>query len=130
MTLEFVFDKEHCATGWKGPGSLSGRVLGNFNVSFLCPRSVALGSTQPLTDMRTKEVPCGYSATGRRSVSSAVLVVPNVRLRISAQHFVSALSLHDLLRESLNFTFHSTRNPAYGRSLRVSGCGHSEVQLH
>jgi len=55
--------------------------------------------------MRTKEVPCGYSATGHSSVSSAVLVASNVRLRISAQHFVSALSLHDLLGKALSLPF-------------------------
>jgi hypothetical protein len=66
MMLELVFDKEHCATGWKGPGSISGRVLEDFQVVFsFYPYSVALGSTQPLTEMRTKEVSYGYSATGQ-----------------------------------------------------------------
>jgi hypothetical protein len=65
MTLELVFDKEHCATRWKGPGSIYGRVFGNFQMAFsFFPRSVTLGSTQHLTEMRTKEVSCGYNTTG------------------------------------------------------------------
>jgi hypothetical protein len=42
----------HCATRWAVPGSIPGRVLGNFEVtySFYLP-SVALGFMQPLTEI-------------------------------------------------------------------------------
>ena len=36
----------------------------------------------------------------RRVDNSAVLVVPNVKARMEAQHYIPPLSLHDLLRES------------------------------
>jgi len=40
------------------PGSISSRVLGNFQVSyFFYPHSVALGPTQPLREMSPKEFP-------------------------------------------------------------------------
>jgi hypothetical protein len=32
---------------------------------------------------------------------SAILIVPNVKVRMEAQHFITSLSLHDLLWESL-----------------------------
>jgi hypothetical protein len=51
--------------------------------------SVAVGSTQPLTVVRTNEFPC----------------VPNCKGRIKALHSISRLSLRDLLRESFTFTF-------------------------
>jgi len=42
------------------PGSISGRVFGNFQLSYsFCPHSVALGSILPLTEMSTKEFPWG-----------------------------------------------------------------------
>jgi hypothetical protein len=34
----------------------------------------------------------------------AVLVVPNVKVRMEAQHSIAPLSLYDLLRESFTFT--------------------------
>ena len=41
------------------PGSISGGVLGNFQVAQSCPHSEALGSTQPLAEMSIKEFPWG-----------------------------------------------------------------------
>jgi hypothetical protein len=44
------------------PSSISGRVLGNFQVPYsFYTHSVALGSTQPLTKMSTKEFTWGHS---------------------------------------------------------------------
>jgi len=43
-----------------------GRVLENFQVTYSCsPHSIARGSTQPLTEMNTKEFPWGVNY-GRR----------------------------------------------------------------
>jgi hypothetical protein len=47
----------------------------------------------------------GEKRLARRTDSSAVLVVPNVKLRIEAQYSVPRLSLRDLLWE--NFTFYT-----------------------
>ena len=42
------------------PGSISGRVLENIQMSYsFRPHSVALGSTQPLTEISTKEFTWG-----------------------------------------------------------------------
>jgi hypothetical protein len=50
----------HCATRQEVPGSIHGRVLGKFQVTCsFCQHSVALGSTQPVTEMSTKEFPWG-----------------------------------------------------------------------
>ena len=46
-------------------GSILGRVLGNFQVTYyLCPQAVVLGSTQPVTDRITKEFRRGLNAAG------------------------------------------------------------------
>jgi hypothetical protein len=40
------------------PGSIPDKVLGKFRVTYsFCAHSLALGSTQPLTEMSTKEFP-------------------------------------------------------------------------
>jgi hypothetical protein len=39
----------------------------------------------------------------RRANNSAFLVVPNVKIRMEAQHSIPPLSLHDLLREMFTF---------------------------
>jgi hypothetical protein len=97
------------------PGLISGRILGSFQVtSYFCPHSVALGSTQILTEMSTRELPWGKARPVRGADSSAVLVVPNVKVRVEAERFVALLSLHDFLQESFfnllkpsgNFTYH------------------------
>ena len=44
---------------------IPGRTLGNFQVTCsACPHSVALASTQPVTERSTKELPWGYSVAG------------------------------------------------------------------
>ena len=39
--------------------------------------------------------------------NSAILVVPNVKVRMEAQHSIPLLSLHDLLQESCTCTSHA-----------------------
>ena len=52
----------------EAPGSNPGRVLGSFQVAYcFWPLSVALGSTQPLKEMSTKEFPWGYNVAGAYS---------------------------------------------------------------
>ena len=99
----------HCATIREVPGSIPGRALGNFQVtSSFYPHSVALGSTQPLAEMSTKEFPWGKEGTARRDDNTAMLVVPNVNVKCGSQTFYPPsplLSLHELLREALSSTF-------------------------
>jgi hypothetical protein len=79
------------------PFSILGKILGNYQVTYsFCPHSVALGSTQPLTEVSKVR-------QARRANNSALLVVPNVKLRMEAQHSILPLNLHDLLRESFIF---------------------------
>jgi hypothetical protein len=44
--------------------------------------------------------------TERGADNSAVLVAPNVKVKMEAQHSFPPLNLHDLLRESFTFTFY------------------------
>jgi hypothetical protein len=58
---------ELVTVGWGGrvvarvvPGSIPGSVLGNYQMNyFFCAQSVTLESTQPVTEMSTKEFPWG-----------------------------------------------------------------------
>jgi hypothetical protein len=43
-----------------------------------------------------------------RADSFAVLVVPNVKVRMEAQHFVFSLSFHDFLQKGFTFFCHSS----------------------
>jgi hypothetical protein len=48
----------YCATIREVLDSILGTVLGKFQVTYcFCPHSVALGSTQPVTEMGAKEFP-------------------------------------------------------------------------
>jgi hypothetical protein len=95
------------ATRREVPVSIAGNVLGNFQVTYsFCPHSVVLWSAQPLTEMCSlpRNFLGGKMRPARRADNCTVLVVPNVKVRTEAQHFVPPLSLHDLLRESFTFT--------------------------
>ena len=48
----------HCATSWKIVGSIPRGVIGIFHVNNPAGRPVALGSTQPLTEMSTRTISC------------------------------------------------------------------------
>jgi hypothetical protein len=48
-----------CATGRMVPGSIPGGVTGSFSDMSPSDRSVALGSTQPLLKMSTRNIPEG-----------------------------------------------------------------------
>ena len=48
------------AIRWEVPGAIPCRVFGNFQVTYsFCPHTAALGSTQLLTDVNTKDLPWG-----------------------------------------------------------------------
>jgi hypothetical protein len=67
----------HCATRRVVPGSIPGKILGKFPVTYFCPHLVALGSTQPLTE---RNFFVGKVRPARRAENSAVIFVPNVKL--------------------------------------------------
>ena len=48
-----------CATSPKVPGSIPGGVTGFFSDTFPSDRTMALGSTQPLLKMSTRNIPGG-----------------------------------------------------------------------
>jgi hypothetical protein len=92
-------------------GSITSRVLENFQLSYsFCPHSVALGSTQPLTDISTKGFPSRKVQLAHTADSSAILVVPNFKVGMEAQHSMPGLSLHYLLEGSFTFTFYYSTN--------------------
>ena len=74
-----------CATIWDVPESTPARAFGNLEVNYFCLHSVALVSTQPLT-----EIPLGGKVRPeRRTGKPAILVVPHVTVRIKTQDSTS-----------------------------------------
>ena len=55
----------------------------------------------------------GKLRPAHRTDSSAVLVVPNIKVKLEAQHFIRTLSFHEMLRESFTFTFTSPNIYSY-----------------
>jgi len=55
----FALVRHHCATSQKMAGSIPDAVTGIFHWHNPSGRTMALGSTQPLTEMRTKNISCG-----------------------------------------------------------------------
>jgi hypothetical protein len=49
----------HCATSRKVAGSSPDEMIGFFNLPNPSSRNMALGSTQPLTEMSTRNIPGG-----------------------------------------------------------------------
>jgi hypothetical protein len=54
----------HCATSWKVAGSIPDGVIGIFHWQNPSGRTMALGLTQPLTEMSTRNISCGVKAAG------------------------------------------------------------------
>jgi hypothetical protein len=54
----------HCSTSWKVTGSIQDGVTGIFHWHNPFGRTMALGSTQPLTQMSTRSISCGVKAAG------------------------------------------------------------------
>jgi hypothetical protein len=57
----------HYATSRKVAGSINDEVIGIFNWPNPSSRTMALGSTQPLTEMSTKNFPGGKGGPGRKA---------------------------------------------------------------
>jgi len=54
----------HCATSWKVAGSIPDGVIGSFHLHNPSGRTMALGSTQPLTEMSTRNISWAVKAAG------------------------------------------------------------------
>ena len=54
----------NCGTSRKGEGSIPDGVIGNFRQNNPSDRTMALGSTQPLTEMSTRSISWGLNAAG------------------------------------------------------------------
>jgi hypothetical protein len=55
---------KHCATSWKVADSISDEVIGFLNLPNPSSRTMALVSTQLLTEMSTRNLPGGKMAAG------------------------------------------------------------------
>jgi len=94
----------NCTTRWEFSDLILSTVLGNFKVpNSFCLHSAALVSTQHLTEVNPRNFVGGEVRLVHRADNSAILVVLCIKIRMEAQHFISLLSLHDLLRESFMF---------------------------
>jgi hypothetical protein len=54
----------HWSTSWKVAGSIPDCVIGIFHLHNPFGRTMALGSTQPLTEMSTRSISWGVKAAG------------------------------------------------------------------
>jgi hypothetical protein len=54
----------HCATNRKVAGSISGGITGIFHLYYLSGRTMALGSTELLTEVSTRNISWGVKADG------------------------------------------------------------------
>jgi hypothetical protein len=63
----------HCATNRKVAGSIPGDVIGIFNWHNPSGRTMALGLTQPITEMITRNISWGWGVKGGRCVGLTTL---------------------------------------------------------
>ena len=68
----------HCTTSWKVAGSIPNDVTGIFHWHNPSGRTVALGLTQPVTEMSTRNISWGVKAAGAYGWQPYRLHVPNV----------------------------------------------------
>jgi hypothetical protein len=68
----------HYATGHKVAGSILDEVIGFFNWSNPSSRTMALGSTQPLTEMSTGNLPGGKGRPARGADNLTAICEPIV----------------------------------------------------
>jgi hypothetical protein len=68
----------HYATNRKIAGSITDEVIGFFNVPNPSSRTMALGSTQPLTEMGTRNLPGGKGRPARKSDNLTAICEPIV----------------------------------------------------
>jgi hypothetical protein len=68
----------HCATSWKVEGSIPDGVTGVFNWHNPSGCTMALGSTQPLTEMSSRNISWGVEAAGAKGWQPYHLQVPTV----------------------------------------------------
>jgi hypothetical protein len=63
----YDFRLRHHATSWKVVGSIPDEVIGFFSLPNPSSRTVALGSTRPLTEMSTRKLPEGKGRPARKT---------------------------------------------------------------
>jgi hypothetical protein len=68
----------HCATSRKVVGSIPDEVIGFFNSPNPSSRTMALGLTQPLREMNTKNLPGGQGQPARKAGNLTSISEPTV----------------------------------------------------
>jgi hypothetical protein len=84
----------HCATNRKVAGSIPDEVVGVFNLPNPSSRTMALGSTQPLTEESTRNLPGGKGRPARGADNLTTDCLENVGA--STSH--NPMGLHGLLQ--------------------------------
>jgi hypothetical protein len=69
---------EHYATSRKVAGSIPGEVIGFFNWHISSSRTTAMESTQPVTEMSTRNLPRGKERTALKTDNLTAICVPAV----------------------------------------------------
>jgi hypothetical protein len=88
----------HCATNWKVTGMIPDGVTGFFHLHNPSSHTMALGSTQPLTEMSIMRAPGFPNATGIQRQISFITTSPQAHLFLS---FKFCLECRKLPQEKL-----------------------------
>jgi hypothetical protein len=81
----------HCAINRKVAGSIPDGVTGFFHWHNLSGRTMALGSTQPLTEMSTRNISCGVKAVGSVGLTNLQLDLLITLYNLTMRHWTCLL---------------------------------------
>jgi hypothetical protein len=90
----------HYATSSKAAGSIPDEVIRFFNCPNPSSRTIALGSTLPLTEMSTRNLPRGKEPPARKADNLTAICEPMSRENVGASTSYNRMGLH-----MDNFTF-------------------------
>jgi hypothetical protein len=86
----------HSTTSQKVAGSILNKVVGFFSKPDPTSRFVDLGSSQPLTEISTRNLPMASGQQERKADSIIAIYAPTVYVNIGASH--KPMGLHGLLQ--------------------------------
>jgi hypothetical protein len=92
------------ATSWKVVGSIPDEVIGFFNWPNLSSHTMALGSTQPLIGMSTRNLPGGKGWPTREADNLTVIWEPIVYKMWEPQRLTTLWAFMACYRDSFTFT--------------------------
>jgi hypothetical protein len=79
-------------------GSIPDEIIGFFNLPNPSSRTMALGSTQHLTEMSTRNLPAGKGQPADKADNHTVICEPIVLENVGASTYHNPMGLHGLLQ--------------------------------